>query len=159
MSQLTQPGFIRLLCAHEAAHLVYFKAAGTTQYQPCPAYIKYDPEIDDYVGNLAALKILDLSPWQEGKFWEWFSIVAKAHAAGGVVARKLDPTTDGGDEDDKARFQALCQKLNQSTPGLSINADEMWNIAKQAVFEDLKNPQRMKIIMDQAAELRTVLGL
>jgi hypothetical protein len=91
MAQLSRPGFIPVLCAHEAAHLFYLTMAGLSEYDPHPASIHYDPKIDDYVGDMAGVKAKDLPPWQKGKFWEWFSLIGRALAAGGVVARKLDP--------------------------------------------------------------------
>jgi hypothetical protein len=44
MAQLSKPGFIPVLCAHEAAHLIYFAAMGMTEYDPHPACIRYDPD-------------------------------------------------------------------------------------------------------------------
>jgi hypothetical protein len=43
MAQLSSPGFMPVLCAHEAAHLVYFGFAGVTNYKAFPARITYDP--------------------------------------------------------------------------------------------------------------------
>ncbi len=159
LAQLTRPGFIRILCVHEAAHLVYFTMAGLKEYDPHPATIRFDPTINDYVGDLAGVKLNDLPPWQEGKFWEWFTLVAKGHAAGGVVARKLDPSTDGGDEDDRRRFKDICDLLNEKDPKLSINFEDIWNKAQQSVLEDLSHPEMMKMIEDHALVLKGEFGL
>jgi hypothetical protein len=159
MAQLSRPGFIPILCAHEAAHLVYFTMAGLKEYDPHPASIRYDPTIDDYVGDLAGVKLLDLPPWVEGKFWEWFGLVAKAHAAGGVVARKLDPSTDGGDKDDRSRFKDLCDHLNGETPKLLISFEEVWKRAQESVLEDLSRPEMMQIIEEHALVLKREFGL
>ena len=97
LSQLKVPGFIPVLCAHEAAHAIYFTLAGMRNFEPIPATIRYDPAIDDYSGHLAAIQILDLPEWKQGQFWDWLFLIAQAHAAGGVVARKLLPSSDGGD--------------------------------------------------------------
>ena len=126
MAKLSQPEFIPALCAHEAAHLFFLAAMGMTEYDPHPASIRYDPAIDDYVGDMAGVKPIEPSPWQKDKFQEWFTLLGCALAAGGVVARKLDPTTDGGDEDDWNRFKALCGLLNQTNPTMHINFEEAW---------------------------------
>ena len=57
MAQLSSPGDIPVLCAHEAAHLVYFGFAGVTDYKAFPARITYDPKADDFVGGLASVQI------------------------------------------------------------------------------------------------------
>ena len=59
MGQLTAPGFIPVLCAHEAAHAIYFTLAGMKEFDPRPAELKYDPAIDDYTGSLATIKVLE----------------------------------------------------------------------------------------------------
>jgi hypothetical protein len=158
MAQLTAPGFIPVLCAHEAAHVIYFALAGMKNFDPKPAAIYYDPTIDDYAGRLAAIQILDLPIWTPGKFGEWFLQIAQAHAAGGVVARKLMPTSDGGDTDDKDRFKGLCEKLN-SDPNVSINVEEQWRKAQDSVNLHLRNPEWLPKIEEYALELRPQLGL
>lgn len=157
--QLRKPGFIRILCAHEAAHLFYFTMMGLTEYDPHPATIHFDPLKDDYFADMAGVKAIDPALWQEGKFWEWFNIFARALAAGGVVARKLDPTTDGGDEDDGNRFKALCDKLNEDNPKLLLDFEERWKQTQQLVLEDLNHPQIMQAIEEQALVLRREFGL
>jgi hypothetical protein len=158
MAQLTAPGFIPVLCAHEAAHVIYFALAGMKNFDPKPAAIYYDPSIDNYAGRLAAIQILDLPIWTPGKFWEWFPRIAQAHAAGGVVARQLMPTSDGGDRDDKDRFEILCNKLN-SDPNVSINVEEQWRNAQDSVILHLKNLEWLPKIEEYAIELRPQLGL
>jgi hypothetical protein len=108
---------------------------------------------------MAGVKLIEPSAWQEGKFWEWFSLFGRALAAGGVVARKLDPSTDGGDEDDRNRFRALCDLLYQSDPKLQLNFEELWKKAQQLVSEEISNPEMMKAIEAQALALRPEFGL
>ena len=81
---------------------------------PFPAGLKYDASIDDYKGHLAAIQPLDTPPWTEGNFWEWFFKIACAHAAGGVVSRKLMPSRDGGDGNDKDRFKVSCDNSTKN---------------------------------------------
>jgi hypothetical protein len=158
LAQLNAPGFIPVLCAHEAAHLIYFSRVGANSYDPIPANIQYDPHIDDYFGHLAAVKLQDLPLWQTGKFGEWFAIVACGYAAGGVVARKLMPSSGGGDQDDKERLKLLCEQLNKD-PNLSISFEDTWKRAQDAVRQDLQNPEILEIIQQQALSLRVELGL
>ena len=85
LAQLSAPGFTPVLCAHEAAHVVFFAIAGMKNYDTKPASLKYDPSTDDYVGSLASIQLLGMSLWTPGKFWEWLGRVACGHAAGGVL--------------------------------------------------------------------------
>lgn len=158
VKQLSVPGFIPVLCAHEAAHAVYFTLAGMKEFDPLPAYITFDPTINDYTGHLAAIKLCDIPTWTEGKFNEWFYKIAKGHAAGGVVARKLMPSSDGGDSDDKERFKKLCDKLNED-PKVKIDFDHWWNLAQTDIATELENPQFMDTILREAANLRPQFGL
>src|SRR4029077_16518474 len=96
------PGFIPVLCAHEAAHMVYLSFIGVKNFDALPPRLRYDPRIDDCVGHLAGMQALDKPGWEPGKFWDWLFKSACAFAAGGVVARKKMPSSDGGDQDDKA---------------------------------------------------------
>ena len=158
MAQLTAPGFIPVLCAHEFAHAAYFGAAGVKNFKPMPPKIIYDPAIDDYKGHLAAYQPLDLPTWVPGQFDIWFSAIAKAHVAGGVVARKLMPSSDGGDSDDKERFKKVCDSIN-TDPKMSIDWEEWWKAAQDAVSKEIANPEFMKRIVQGAEELRPELGL
>jgi hypothetical protein len=159
MAEMSRPGFIRILCCHEAAHLFYFKMAGTQNYDPHRTCIRFDPMLNDYVGDMAGVKINDLGRWEPGKYWEWFTAVAKAHVAGGVIARKLDPSlTDVGDSDDKARFKTICDQLNLD-PNVSINWEETWVKAQEMVRADLEHPGIMQAIEQFSEEVRRELGL
>ena len=42
MCQLNASGFIPSLCAHEAAHLIYYKMMGATQFKPLHPRITCD---------------------------------------------------------------------------------------------------------------------
>ena len=158
LAQLTAPGFAPVLCAHEFAHLIYFGQLGEIKYEPQAARLRYDPAIDDYVGSLAAIQFLDMPMWTEGKFHEWLYKVAKGHAAGGVVARKLMPTSDGGDADDKDRFKKLCDKFNED-PKVKVDFDYWWKLAQETIAQELENPEFMELIKQEAAKLRPLLGL
>jgi hypothetical protein len=136
-AHLSAPGFAHVLCCHEAAHLFYFTMAGMQNYDSFPAKLYYDAKIDDYDGTLASIQPCDLTPpktEEEAEKWLW--TVLKAHAAGGVIARKLMPTLlDHGDQDDKQRFIDLCEKMKKNNP--SINPDDLWQKAQAAVFQEL----------------------
>jgi hypothetical protein len=167
LTQLTDPRFAHVLCCHEAAHLFYFKAAGTKNYNASPARLRYDPAMDGYSGSLASVQILDMPKAATmDEFQEMFSKAAKAHAAGGVVARRLmssmggkwnDPT--GGDQNDKELLTEKCKQLNAKL-GTSIDAGALWKWAQDAVAQDLlEYPDRLSAIEQLAGELKPKLGL
>jgi hypothetical protein len=158
LAQLRKPGFIRILCAHEGAHLFYFMVMGITEYDPHPTTIHFDPQKDDYVADMAGVKAIDPPLLKEGQFWDWFNVFARASAAGGVVARKLDLNSDGGDEDDRNRFKALCNQLNKDNPKLLLNSEELWKKAQQLVLSDLSQPQIMQGIEELALTLKREFG-
>ncbi|MGC1370909.1 MAG: hypothetical protein WA824_02110 [Candidatus Sulfotelmatobacter sp.] len=166
LTQLTAPGFAHVLSCHEAAHLSYFRILGTKNYQASPARLFYDPAIRDYSGSMATVRILDMDPVTNGsKVMEWLAKVACAHAAGGVVARRLmsatggpwlDPT--GGDQNDKENLNGVCKTFTAG--GIPIDADKLWEAAQDSVLQDLKESLgRLPAIEELAAELRPKLGL
>jgi hypothetical protein len=159
-AQLTAPGFIPVLCAHEIAHKIYFMVAGVPEdkFVPHSAKLRYDPTIDDYVGDLAGIQLLELPPWTPGKFDEWLFNIARGHAAGGLVARKLMPSSDGGDKDDRERFKKLCDEFNKD-PKVKIDWQYWWTLAQEAITKELENPEFVKAIQQHAVELRAELGL
>jgi hypothetical protein len=158
LAVLTAPGFIPVLCAHEAAHAIYFTAAGMKQFEPRPTRIYFDPTINDSAGDLAAIQLLDYPTWTPGKFDEWLFNTARGHAAGGVVARKLMPSSDGGDKDDKKRFKDLCDGFNKD-PKVKIDWERYWKAAQDAIAQDLDNPEFIKAIQREAEALRPQFGL
>lgn len=158
LTQLRAPGFIPVLCAHEAGHLIFFAIAGMKNYEARPAQLRFDPQRGDYVGHLAAIQVKDLPPWTPGKFEEWFFRVACGHAAGGVVARKLKPSSDGGDSDDRDRFKELCDLLNQD-PNVHLDWEYWWKSAQDSIAKALENPQFMDKIQKAAVELQQQFGL
>ena len=157
-AQLTAPGFAHVLSCHEAAHLFYFTKAGTENYEPFPAKLYYDPTTDDYGGTLASVQLLDLKPpTTEEQVNEWLWMVLKAHAAGGVIARKVMPSLpDYGDEVDKSRFVSLCMKMN-----VTADADGLWKQAQDAVSKELAEIPEALAALEKFAdeELRPKLGL
>jgi hypothetical protein len=155
LAVLSAPGFIPVLCAHEAAHAIYFHIAGNKQFEPRPSRIYFDPAINDYAGDLAAIQLLDYPAWTPGKFDEWLFNTARGHAAGGVVARKLMPASDGGDRDDEKRFKDLCNK----DPKVKIDWEYWWKLAQEAIAQDLENPEAMTAIQREAEALRPQFGL
>jgi hypothetical protein len=158
LAQLSAPGFADILCAHEAAHAIYFRLAGNKEFDTVPARLEYDPATDDYKGSLAAIRLRDLPSWTPGQFREWLFGIARGHAAGGVVARKLMPSSDGGDQNDKERFREVCDAINKD-PNVKIDCEQWWKTGQEAVAADLENPEVMDAILRQAAELKPQFGL
>jgi len=159
LAQLTASGFIPVLCAHEAGHAIYFTLAGMKNFEPLPARIRWDSEINDYKGYLAAIQVLDLPPWTPGEFWNWLFKIARGHAAGGVIARKFMPSSDGGDKDDKERFIKLCDEIQKADPKVRIDSEDLWKKAQDSIVEELKNPANLAEVEKHAAMLRPLFGL
>lgn len=144
---------------HEGAHLVYFGFAGVTNYKAFPARITYDPKVDDFVGSLASVQILDIPKIKGRKFWDQMFKVACAYAAGGVIARKLMPSSDGGDEHDKERFESLCAELKSKHTNFSIDVLDFWKKAQDCVAKGLENAEWLSKIQEFAETLQPELGL
>lgn len=155
---LTSPGFAHALSCHEAAHLFYFTKAGMENYDAFPAKLYYDLTTDDYGGTLASVQPLDLKPpTTEGEAKEWLWTILKAHAAGGVIARKvMHSLSDHGDQDDKIRFVRMCKTMNVTT-----NPEELWKQAQAAVSKELAENHEALAGLEKFAkeELRPRLGL
>jgi len=147
-----------VISCHEAAHLFYFTMAGMKNYSPFPAKLYYDPSINDYSGTLASVQPCDLAPpttEEEANKWLWTML--KAHAAGGVIARKLMPSLlDHGDQDDKDRFMALCKRMKTSA-----NPEDLWKQAQEAVSKELAECPQVLARLERFAdeELMLQLGL
>jgi len=155
LAKLTAPGFITVLCAHEAAHLVYFNIMGIEKFDIFPARLEFDPTINDYKGHLPAIQPLNIPDWAPGDFWDWLFKIARALAAGGVASRKLMPSSDGGDTDDKERFAIACAEYNKDPQmKTKIDSKEMWAEAQLQVTRDLENPKNMDALNREAAKLR-----
>ena len=160
LAKLTAPGFMPVLCAHEAAHLVYFNIMGVEKFDIFPARIEFDPAIDGYKAHLPAIQARNIPDWAPGDFWNWFFKIARALAAGGVAARKLMPSSDGGDSDDKERFEIACAEYNKDPQmKTKIDSKEMWAEAQLQVAKDLENPKNMDALNREAAKLRLHFGL
>jgi hypothetical protein len=159
LENLTAPEFIPTLCAHEAGHMIYFNQLGVMNFEPYPPTLKYDPTIDDYMGHLAAIQPLNIPTYKPGEFTKWLYQIADAHAAGGVIARKLMPSSDGGDQDDKERFKKLCEAFNKD-PNIngSLDFNTLWKSAQERVAADIENSKNMDTINQEALRLRLLFG-
>jgi hypothetical protein len=149
--------FGHVIACHEAAHLYYFTMAGMKNYDPYPAKLCYEPTVDDYGGTLASVHPRDLEAPTAGKEAEWLWTIVKAHAAGGVIARKLMPSLpDHGDQDDKDRFMDLYKKMKTAT-----NPEDLWKQAQMAVSQELAENPTVLARLEKFAEeeLRPQLGL
>ena len=160
MRKLTAPGFISALCAHEAAHLVYHEMMGPIRYETLPPRLQYSLEKQEFRGYFAAIKLVENPVCEHSKWREYVTMMANAHAAGGVVGRKLFPASSGGDEGDKENFRKLCAELTNHFGGISIDVELCWKRARDTVKRQLEDdPQIMDLIQQRAAELRPSFGL
>jgi hypothetical protein len=159
MRKLTAPGFIAALCAHEAAHLVYYEMMGPIQYVALPPRLEYNPERQRFTGHFAAIQLVEEPLCEPDQWREYIVMMANAHAAGGVVARKLYPASSGGDEIDKENFRTLCADLTRHFGGISIDVEFCWRRAQDTVKKQLEeDPNIMKMIQQRAMELRPLFG-
>jgi hypothetical protein len=159
MSKLTSPDFIPALCAHEAAHLVYYEMMGPIRYELLPPRLEYDPVRHRFIGHYAAIKLAEEPLCEPHKWRECITMMARAHVAGGVVGRKLFPACSGGDEADKQNFRKLCVDLTDHFGGISIDVELCWQRAQDAVKRQLEDdPHIMEMILQRAAELRPSFG-
>jgi len=160
MRKLTVPGFIAALCAHEAAHLIYYEMMGSVRYELLPPRLEYSPDKQAFTGHFAAIKLIEVPPCEADKWREWITMKANAEAAGGVVGRKLFPASSGGDEGDKEKFRKLCADLTNHFGGISIDVELCWKRAQNTVKRQLEDdPQIMIMIQQRAVELRSSFGL
>lgn len=160
MCQLNASGFIPALCAHEAAHLIYYEMMGKIRYEPLPPRLEYDERKGDFVGHLAAVRLIEIPNCEPGKWREWLTMIAYADVAGGVVGRKLSPQSGGGDDGDKEIFKRKCAELVSHFGGISIDIEAVWTRAQKAVEKQLEeHPQIMELILNRAAELQPLFGL
>jgi len=108
--------------------------------------------------DLASIQMLDIPKFEKGRFWDQMFKVARAHAAGGVIARKLMPSSDGGDEADKERLRVLCAELRSRHPSFSIDVPGFLEKAQDCVGKGLENVEWLSKIHEFAETLQPKLG-
>jgi hypothetical protein len=159
---LNSSGFIDALCAHEAAHVYYFELVGPIVYQPQKTTLRYDAERKQYHGHFAALMITKYPAFPGGgpdDFTKWFNGMLYANVAGGVVARKLLPSSDGGDQGDKVQFENFCNELRKQYPFLGIDTQACWDRGRAEVERQIdSDPKIIEAIQSKAAELKGPFG-
>jgi hypothetical protein len=158
MRLYSTPGFIAALCAHEAAHLIFFERMGTIPFQIVRPKIQYNASMNRFEGHMAAVtpQLPDCEP---AKWREWVAAKALGSVAGGVVGRRLFPETDGGDVEDKRLFIQECADLTRHFGGISINAEHVWAAAQVEVSRQLdEDPKVMVLIQKRAEALRPLFG-
>jgi hypothetical protein len=159
MSKLTSPDFIPALCAHEAAHLIYYEMMGPIRYKLLPPRLEYDSVGQRFFGHYAAIQLAEEPLCEPHKWQEYVQMMARVHVAGGVVGRKLFPASSGGDEVDKQNFKKLCADLTHHFGGISIDVEQCWRWAQESVKKQLEDdPHIMEMIQRRAAELRYSFG-
>jgi hypothetical protein len=153
---LNTPGFVDALCAHEAAHLVYYEMMGPIQYKLLPPRLEYDPGRGCFIGHFAAVQLSEEPACEPQRWREYVTMLSRAQVAGGVVGRKLFPSSSGGDEGDKEKFRRICTELVRHFGGIKIEFELVWKLAQDAVQRQLEHdPQILKMIQQRAVELRS----
>jgi hypothetical protein len=155
---LNHMGYINAFCIHEAGHIIYFTKAGVTDFDFYGPRIIYDSQRDDFDGYPAAIQP---KPWNADflnmDIQKWLNTVAQAHAAGGVFARQLSNAPDGGDEEDRQRFDNMCAIFQRQVPDVTIDLEDSWKEAQDAVMRDLRSPAFRNEAWNKAREIKAKL--
>lgn len=155
--QLNGPGFISQLCAHEAAHVIFYQMMGEIRWRPLPPRIV--SAAGRLNGQLAAIEFLEKPTCYPQTWQNWVNNLAKGSVAGSVVARRFGATRFTGEEGDRICFENECAQLIAHF-GVTINTDRVWEVARASVERDLEsNPAIMESIFNLAIELRTLFCL
>jgi hypothetical protein len=158
MNLYNQPGFIAALCAHEAAHLIFYERMGRIPFEVVRPKIHHNDAMNRFEGHMAAVKP-HLPDCEPSKWREWVTAKALGCVAGGVVGRRLFPRVDGGDVEDKRLFIQECADLMKHFGAISINAEEVWAWAQVEASRQIDtDPKLMELIRKRAEELRTQFG-
>jgi hypothetical protein len=159
MRNLSAPGFIDALCAHEAAHLVYYEMMGPVRYESLTPRLEYNPEKQTFTGHYAAIMLTEEPLCEPHRLHEYVTMMANVQVAGGVVARKLLPNSSGGDEGDKVKFMRICAELTAHFGGITIDVELVWKQAQDRVKRQLEDdPHIMATILQRAIDLRPSFG-
>jgi hypothetical protein len=137
---LSNQSWISAFCIHEAGHMTYLRELGITEYAYIGPRIVYDKQKDVFDGFMAAVQP-KTDPEKGGP--EALPVLAKALVAGGTFARTLTRAPDSGDEEDRQRFDHMCALIESKDelPKGTINCDQSWEEARQAVSIDLRSPR------------------
>jgi hypothetical protein len=158
MNLYNEPGFIAALCAHEAAHLIFYERMGRIPFEIVRPKIYHNDAMNRFEGYMAAVKP-QLPDCEPATWREWVTAKALGCVAGGVVGRRLFPHADGGDVEDKRLFIQECADLVRHFGGISINAGEVWAWAQAEVSQQLDtDPKLMELIQKRAEELKALFG-
>lgn len=152
MNALSNPLYINAFCVHEAAHIIYFRRMGATEFTLNGPRIEYDQAMDEFDGYMADVKVESLN--MEPSDVEVINLVrqaARGHAAGGIVARAMTNVSDGGDEEDRRRFISLCEAARISEPA---ERQAIWLQAGEDVRQDLRSPAFKSEIWAKAKEIK-----
>lgn len=156
--QVNGPGFISQLCAHEAAHVIFYQMMGQIRWRPLPPRIV--SAAGKLNGQLAAIEFLEKPPCYPETWQDWVMNLARSSVAGSVVARRSGATRFAGEEGDRICFEDECAQLIAHFDGITINTDKVWEVARASVERDLdSNPAIMESIHILAVELRVLFGL
>ena len=161
LRRLQDPDFVRYVCAHEAAHLIFFEMIGPITYRPLGAFLKADPNFNRFVGWFAAIQLLEFPPCLEHQWSKWLEMWADAEAAGGIVGRKLFPNEPCGDKGDQRNLAERCRKIEEHFEGhITIDAQDCWKNAQRRVEQRLtKSPKLLERILQRADKIRPEFGL
>jgi hypothetical protein len=141
----------------------YYELIDPIVYELLRPKLGYNSQNKRYEGHFAALLITQYPMFSGGNvdsLTAWFHKMVQAKVAGGVVARKLLPSCDGGDVGDKLEYEKFCADLQKQYPGLQIDLESCWQCARATVEEQIDtDPRIIESIQQKAIELRNAFGL
>jgi len=158
--KLQNPDFVRFVCAHEAAHLIFFEMMGPIAYRPLRPFLMTDPKESRFQACFAAIELLDFPPCFEHQWAEWLGMWADAEAAGGVVGRRLLPAEPRGDNGDRQNFTVTCRQIEEHFEDrVKIDAEKSWRNAQERVELRLTDdPRLLQRIFQRADKIRSEFG-
>jgi len=153
---LSNQNWINAFCIHEAGHMTYLRELGITEYAYIGPRIIYDELKNVFDGFMAAVQPKS-EPENAGL--EGLPVLAKALVAGGTFARTLTTAPDGGDEEDRQKFDHMCALMenNCRLPKGTINCDQSWQKAREDVLIDLRSPRFRKKAWETAREIEAFI--
>jgi hypothetical protein len=154
-------GWVKAFCIHEAAHAFYHLRAGALKVIFIGPRLSYDSQKDDFTIYPASVKReggLDQQYLARVTIGEWRNAFARACAAGGVAARKLTGISgDVGDEEDYQRLCEFCDAIEVKDPTTAVDHQALWRQAQNDVEKDLQTPSFRSELWKQAKEFERQL--
>jgi hypothetical protein len=154
-NEMTNLNWVSAFCLHEAGHRLYLALIGVTEFDYLPPTIRYNELIDDYDGHRAAVQAKTINTPENMPLDQFVWLLAKAHAAGAVLAEQLANAPRNGEEGDRELFTEACSVILKAYPQVTLlDADSAWTQAQNAVLQEMKNPANERAAFETAEEIK-----